>query len=105
MRLIWTTDNADHFRTFCSYLHVKCIVFTTDEQVVRDWASDTYGNRKYLLWITDEDQVNASVDALVRFIDAPTAQEFSKPETKETVIEFIEEKIKPPSAPPEQEVK
>ncbi len=96
MRLIWTTDNADHFRTFCSYLHAKGIVFTTEEQMVRDWSSDSYGNRKYLLWITEEDQVDTAVNALVRFIDNPSLDEFTKPEANDSVAPtvYLDERLK-----------
>ena len=79
MRLVWTTENADHFRAFCSFLQAKAITFTTEEQVTRDWSSDAYGTQKFLLWITDEDQVDACTHWLIKFIDNPTDPEFHSP--------------------------
>lgn len=99
MRLIWTTDNADQFRTFCHYLHAQNIHFTTEEQANRNWESEQYGLRKYLLWITDENDVNASTSALVRFLDNPTGDEFSSKNRLEIaqdaslMTQFLEEKL------------
>ncbi len=103
MRLIWTTDNADHFRVFCSYLETKGVTFTCDEQVVRDWGSDQYGTRKYQLWITEEDQVEKSVNSLIKFIDNPQSEEFTKPsitapDVKKaiSVTDYLEQRLKRP---------
>ncbi len=99
MRLIWTTDNADQFRSFCGFLHAKAISFTTEEQVVRDWGSDQYGTRKYLLWVTEEDQVEKSITWLVQFIDNPTSPEFQTDggkKSSQNVTEYLEERLKRP---------
>jgi len=104
MRLVWTTDNADQFRAFCGFLHAKKVAFTTEEQVVRDWGSEQYGTRKYLLWITDEDQVDESVNLLVKFIDNPGSSDFQK-ESPANVTEFLEEKLRRPITSSEEEVR
>jgi GlpG protein len=82
MRLVWTTENADQFRAFCGFLHAKSIAFTTEEKVGADWSSDAYGTRKYLLWITDEDQTEATTNWLVSFIDDPSNPEFTTQKTE-----------------------
>jgi hypothetical protein len=112
MRLVWTTENADQFRAFCGYLHAKGIAFTTDEDVVRDWGSEQYGTRKYQLWITDEDQVDACVNWLIKFIDNPIAPEFTtieqaKPDAQaaSSVTNYLEMRLKRPIAPHDEEVK
>lgn len=114
MRLVWTTENADQFRAFCSFLHAKSILFTTEEQVVRDWASEQYGTRKYLLWITDEDQVDTCIEWLVKFIDNPTAAEFVANQLQEarssagsssSVKAYLEERLKRPIAREEERKK
>ncbi len=112
MRLIWTTDNADQFRVFCSFLQAKGIVFTCDEIMDRDWGSDQYGTRKYHLWITEEDQVEKSVQFLIKFIDNPANQEFHAPDVQalgrknaSNVTSYLEERIKRPIVTNEIEIK
>ena len=77
MRLVWTSDNADQFRAFCNYLQAKSITFTTEEQVVSDWSSEQYGTRKYLLWITEEDQAEVALHWLDKYLANPQAAEFA----------------------------
>lgn len=76
MRLIWTTENADHFRSFCTYLDAKNVRFITEEQLNKSWDSDQYGTRKYLLWIQDEDQLDQSITFLIKFLENPLSQEY-----------------------------
>lgn len=112
MRLVWTCDNADQFRAFCGYLQAKCIHFTTEEQVINDWSSDAYGTRKYLLWITDEDQVDACIHWLDAFIQNPSSSEFAfqsprelGPRTASSVTHYLEQRLRRPITTKEEEIK
>lgn len=112
MRLIWTTENADHFRTFCTFLSAKNITFSTEEQVNRSWDSVEYGTRKYLLWIQDEDVVEETINYLIRFLENPQAEEFTvtfpqKPESSSTspVAQYLEARLQKPLQAPDEEVR
>jgi GlpG protein len=102
MRLIWTSDNADQFRSFCSFLKAKGIDFSIEEQVNRNWDSEQYGQRKYLLWIKEEDQVEESIQSLVRFLDNPQNPDFSSSTNPSlnshasSVTQFLEERLHQP---------
>lgn len=112
MRLVWTSDNADQFRAFCNFLQAKSIAFTTEEKVVEDWSSDLYGNRKYLLWITDEDQVDASLHWLEKFSENPTAAEFSFQaptpahpiRVSSITAQYLEQRLKRPIVTQDEEI-
>lgn len=112
MRLVWTCDNADQFRAFCGFLQAKSILFTTEEQVVSDWSSDMYGTRKYLLWITDEDQVDACMHWLKQFIENPSSPDFAYQTVKEprlsstsSVAQYLEQRLRRPIATTDEEIK
>ncbi len=112
MRLVWTTDNADHFRIFCGFLQAKSITITTEEQVLNDWASDQYGTRKYLLWISDEDQVDACTHWLAKFIENPSSPQFitndvatTGNKNSATVTQHLEQHLRRPITPKAKEIK
>ncbi len=112
MRLVWTTDNADQFRAFCGFLHAKRIAFTTEEKVGQDWSSDEYGTRKYLLWITDEDQTQSCIDWLVKFIDNPSSPEFTTQNSDSIVgrnalrtSDYLEQRLRRPISTKDEEIK
>lgn len=112
MRLIWTTENADHFRTFCNFLQAKSVSFSTEEQVNRSWDSEAYGTRKYLLWIQDEDDVEETINYLMKFLENPQSEEFTvifpqKPEISSAspVTQYLEARLQKPLQAPDVEVR
>ncbi|MBS0635385.1 MAG: rhomboid family intramembrane serine protease [Verrucomicrobia bacterium] len=109
MRLVWTSDNADQFRAFCNYLQAKSITFTTEEQVVSDWSSEQYGTRKYLLWITEEDQAEVALHWLDKYLANPNAAEFATitPTIRSTssVTQYLEQRLRRPIVTDDEEVR
>jgi len=112
MRLIWTTENADQFRTFCNYLHAKKIIFSTEEQHNRSWESEQYGTRKYLLWIQDEEEVEKAINDLIKFLENPQAEKFAEtfPENPELpshspVAQYLETRLQKNLQAPDEEVR
>ncbi|MBS0655010.1 MAG: hypothetical protein JSR46_04475, partial [Verrucomicrobia bacterium] len=77
MRLIWTCENVDLVRAFCQYLTTKSITFSVEEEVDTNWGSDHYGNKKFSLWIADEDQVDKAMEYLSTFLESPSSPEFA----------------------------
>lgn len=77
MRLIWTCENVDLIRAFSQFLSTKSIAFSVEEQIDTNWGSDQYGTKKFLVWITDEDQVEKAIEYLTTFLASPSSPEFA----------------------------
>ncbi len=126
MRLIWSqdpldNDNIDTLRKFCLILQAKEINYLQEEIVDSNWASDTYGNRIFRLWIVDEDQVVGAQKLLEAFLqnpelhkvdriaaklqDSKLAQPESEMPANETMSDtkrFLEKKLKTKIKPPSE---
>jgi GlpG protein len=103
MRLIWTCENIDLFRPFCSFLESQGIQFTYEDKTNTDWSSDAYGTKKFLLWIHDEDMVEKASTLLEQYLKNPSAPEFHTSTTpfggqkavrEPPPIRFLEKKLK-----------
>lgn len=73
------------------------IRYSVDEKVNRDWSSDAYANKEFLLWIYDEDDVTKTQEWLDAFLQNPQSAEFSESTSKESLPEssFTKYTVKP----------
>lgn len=116
MRLIWSTDQLDLLRKFSRLLEQKGIEYTQDELSVKDWGSETYGNKLYQLWVQNEDQVEEARGHLTLFLLNPDNPEFSASHEKEQAVilpshpsrvsaaQFLEKKLQKNSSLPKPKV-
>jgi GlpG protein len=110
MRLIWTTENIDHVRQYCSLLTKHKIPFLCEEQTEKNWGSDQYGQKKLLIWIHDEDDVIKSQELLEEFLKDPNHPDMALPNAYEEpvrpspITNYVERKINHSLRGPESEL-
>lgn len=113
MRLIWTCENIDQLRAFSRFLTEKAIAFSIEEQVNKNWESDQYGTKKFLLWIHNEDQIPETMRFLSLFLESPqdplfaaAGQTNQEPfiETVSPVTKYLENKLHLPLYEPEKKL-
>ena len=99
MRLIWTTENIDHYRAFTAFLEKKHIRFLCEEKVERDWAKEQYGNKEFVLWIYEEDDALKTQEYLKTFLENPQHPDFEQKEeplshkTSASLTNYVEHKL------------
>lgn len=110
MRLIWSTDQLDLLRKFSRLLEQQGIEYLQDQLSVKDWGSETYGNKLYQLWIQNEDQVDKARGLLTLFLLNPDDSQLSSQDalsntaivpphpTRVSTTQFLEKKL-PKSTP------
>ncbi|MDB6081785.1 MAG: glpG, partial [Chlamydiia bacterium] len=99
MRLIWSTEQIDSLRKFSRFLHKKGIDHMQEEVANRDWASTSYGNKIYNLWIQDENQVAETQTLLTAFLQDPDSTLYTLPQ--ENALENISP-VTTPQSPSKQ---
>ena len=74
-----------------------------EEAAIRDWASDSYGNKTFRLWIYDEDKLEEAEKLLQTFLANPEAEELQGVQPKPQILSselasptqrFLEQKLK-----------